>query len=283
MAARQLKEAIAQSAQSNPSESVAGVAAKAKEAATVSVAVFARLKPTEKGESRGEIKVRRQEKGSGKIVAVRNLEFGLENVFEEGESQGVIYEVAGKERVNDVLGGRNTTILAYGQTGSGKTHTMFGPQAVLDNFMGCDAGARGIVPRSCLHIFEALAAESSGRKVRCTYIEVYNDRLNDLLGGGTDLKMLESSDGVAIAGVQEEEVGTTQEVMMPRPHLLHSARLQPKRAPSSLSRRAASCAAKVMDLLARGNGRRVVAAMKMNARSSRGHAILSVQARGSRM
>ena len=130
---------------------------------------------------------------------------------------------------------------------------MFGPESVLKDFMGCDPGQRGIVPRACLHIFETLGKETreTPRKVRCTYIEVYNDRLNDLLGGGTDLKMLESSrEGPQIAGVVEEEVSTTQGVM---------------------------------DLLVRGNGRRVVAAMKMNARSSRGHAILSVQARGSRM
>ena len=112
--------------------------------------------------------------------------------------------------------------------------------------MGCDPEQRGIVPRACLHIFESLAKETRAtpRFVRCMYIEVYNDRLNDLLGGGTDLKMLESSDGVTIAGVREEAATTTQEVM---------------------------------ELLVRGNSRRVVAAMKMNARSSRGHAILSVQ------
>ena len=80
---------------------------------------------------------------------------------------------------------------------------------------------------------------------RAHLTKVYNDRLNDLLGGGTDLKMLESAnDGVQIAGVEEAEVKTTKDVM---------------------------------ELLVKGNSRRVVAAMKMNDRSSRGHAILSVQ------
>lgn len=68
--------------------------------------------------------------------------------------------------------------------------------------------------------------------VRCTYIEVYNDRLIDLLGECNDLKMLESMEGVMVAGVEEVVVGSTEAVMQ---------------------------------LLVKGNGKRVVAAMKMCA------------------
>jgi len=241
MAAKQLKEAMSAKAKEIDVASLP----MPKEAASQSVAVYARLKPVEKGEARGDIKVR-SNGAQGNVIAVRNLEFALESVFEENDGQDLVFLNAGKERVKDVLGGRNATILAYGQTGSGKTHTMFGPQSVLADFMACDPAQRGIVPRACLQIFDSLSAEKREvpRVVRCTYIEVYNDRLHDLLGGCNDLKMMEGTEGVTIGGVTEEEVTTTQGVM---------------------------------ELLVRGNGRRVVAAMKMNARSSRGHAILSVQ------
>jgi len=244
-----LKDAVSKMVDSNADKTLAGVAAKAKRTATQSVIVCARLKPPDKGEIRGEIKARyrRNEDGTdGRLVSVKNLEFALESVFDEDETQDGIYRTSGNDRIEDVLGGRNATILAYGQTGSGKTHTMFGPEEVLSDFMGSDQQQWGIVPRACLHIFQSLAEGTctTPRTVRCTYIEVYNDRLNDLLGGGTDLRMLESREGVAIAGVKEEVVSDTKQVM---------------------------------SLLVRGNQRRVVAAMKMNARSSRGHAILSVQ------
>lgn len=122
-----LKAAAAKVVESSADKTIAGVAAKAKAAATQSVIVCARLKPVDKGETRGEIKTRyrRNENGTdGKVVTVKNLEFALESVFDEDENQNAIYQAAGKSRVEDVLGGRNATILAYGQTGSGKTHTM---------------------------------------------------------------------------------------------------------------------------------------------------------------
>ena len=84
---------------------------------------------------------------------------------------------------------------------------MFGPDEVIADFESSDAEQHGIVPRACNLLFDSLARANSGVVVQASYLEVYNDRLNDLLGCGTDLKMLESSDGVAIAGVQEEEVG----------------------------------------------------------------------------
>ena len=128
---RQLKDALTKAKEpaAPTTLAAAAVAVKAniKEAATQSVAVYARLKPTEKGESRGEIKVRRQksEKGTDEqVVTIKNLEFALECVFEEDESQLGIYSFAGKERVEDVLGGKNATILAYGQTGSGARHAI---------------------------------------------------------------------------------------------------------------------------------------------------------------
>ena len=136
--------------------------------------------------------------------------------------------------------------MAYGQTGSGKTHTMMGPDEVLSDFMSSDAKLHGIVPRASDHIMEGLrhASEESSFIVQCSYLEVYNNNLNDLIGGKQNLPMRERpGSGVVVEGLAYETVTSSRQEM---------------------------------DALASGNSRRVVAAMKMNARSSRGHAIFTI-------
>ena len=62
--------------------------------------------------------------------------------------------------------GYNVSLLAYGQTGSGKSHTMFGRK-----------NCRGVVPRFC----EALFEEGEGLSVAASMLEIYNEKLRDLL------------------------------------------------------------------------------------------------------
>ena len=151
-----------------------------------------------------------------------------------------MYETFAQERVAAVLDGYNSTVLAYGQTGSGKTHTMFGPDEVITHFLSCDPSLHGIVPRACEQLFQGLQKAAAGgatTTVRCSYIEVYNDRLHDLLGGAQGLALREGPEGVTVEGLHHEDV---------------------------------SSSAQVIATLSRGNSKRVVAAMKMNERSSRG-------------
>ena len=68
--------------------------------------------------------------------------------------------------------GYNSCIFCYGQTGSGKTFTMHGTRKTNP----------GIVPLSIDNIF--LIIQKSHNKeflVRCSYIEIYNESINDLL------------------------------------------------------------------------------------------------------
>ena len=122
----------------------------------------------------------------------------------------------------------------------------FGPDEVLTDFMGCDPALHGIVPRASDHLFDGLAHSSSDSSfiVQCSYLEVYNNTLNDLLGGKQNLPMREKPGaGTVVEGLSYELVASSREVMA---------------------------------ALARGNSKRVVAAMKMNPRSSRGHAIFTL-------
>eukprot|EP00742_Colponemidia_sp_Colp-10_P016466 GILJ01018870.1.p1 GENE.GILJ01018870.1~~GILJ01018870.1.p1 ORF type:complete len:724 (-),score=67.92 GILJ01018870.1:43-1926(-) len=89
-----------------------------------------------------------------------------------------------------VLGGYNCAIFTYGQTGAGKTYTMQGPTLpvpdALDN-TGSQHESKGIVPRAIDSIFaKMMSGEGSEDRyvktnVYCSYIQIYNEQIYDLL------------------------------------------------------------------------------------------------------
>ena len=210
-----------------------------------SVGVFARFRPGADAPRDKSIVVRKRF-GTQQDVQVRNPEFTLDYIFDTDASQDEVYEIVAEQRVARVVQGYNVCLLAYGQTGSGKTHTIYGPDKVLDDWEGSNSDNIGLAPRAVRDFFEDLAkrpAESSFI-VSVSYTEVYNDNVNDLLSGRKNLPLRETSEQrVKVDGLSSEVVTSPQEVM--------------------------AC-------LARGNASRVTAAMKMNARSSRSHAIFSL-------
>lgn len=99
----------------------------------------------------------------------------------------------------NTLNGFNCTIFAYGQTGSGKTYTMFGPnweEAVRAQMFSKNAGAgagvaastlfgdqasHGVIPRAIERLFVELRRMGANYTVYCSFLQVYNERLYDLL------------------------------------------------------------------------------------------------------
>lgn len=76
--------------------------------------------------------------------------------------------------VQSAFDGYNVCICAYGQTGSGKTHTIIG-----------DDTQPGLAPRTFERIFQ-LAIDHQTQfdvHVSCSMLELYNDKLIDLLRG----------------------------------------------------------------------------------------------------
>ena len=133
-----------------------------------------------------------------------------------------------------------------GLQGSGKTHTMFGPDEVISDYASCDPAHYGIVPRAADHLFTGLEASDSESQfiVQCAYLEVYNNKLNDVLANQQNLAIREyKGKGLCVEGLTHEMVSSSEEVM---------------------------------DVISRGNRNRVTAAMAMNPRSSRGHGILTI-------
>ena len=128
------------------------------------------------------------------IDGKRNFEF--ENVFGPNATTEEIYELLGETVVIKCMEGFNGCIFCYGQTGSGKTFTMYGNQQ-----------SPGIVPLSVESIF-AFIQETPDREflISCSYIEVYNESINDLLNpNGENLVIQEDKkNGLIINGLTEE-------------------------------------------------------------------------------
>ena len=122
--------------------------------------------------------------------AVSRRAYTFDRVHSPASSNADVYDACAKRVVSMALGGVNGCVMAYGPTGSGKTHTM----------LGTDSDP-GVVPRAVHDIFEhaerEAASGSSEFLIRVSYMEVYNEEVNDLLAeppGGA------SSDAVGDGG-----------------------------------------------------------------------------------
>ncbi|CDS10964.1 hypothetical protein LRAMOSA03229 [Lichtheimia ramosa] len=87
--------------------------------------------------------------------------------------QQMVYNDLGEDLLNHAFDGYNCCIFAYGQTGAGKSYSMMG--------YGEDYG---IIPRTCSELFERINRNDDPNlkyHVEVTYIEIYNEKVRDLL------------------------------------------------------------------------------------------------------
>ena len=198
-----------------------------------------------------------------------------DKVLNEHISQAEVYETIAP-RVRAVLSGVNSTIFAYGQTGSGKTYTMLGKDLESEMVKGkpiseTDTDDWGVIPRAIVDVFTCLndslgggevsAANSGGMGkeahdmaavVHCSYMQIYNNQLFDLLADpsrSNNLKIRESvgpkskKSEIFVQGLSEYRVSSASDVLL---------------------------------LLQHGSRNRAVRATQYNEQSSRSHAILQM-------
>ena len=141
--------------------------------------------------------------------------FSLQKVYSEDTQQEDLFAGVGVPAVKEVLEGYNGTIFAYGQTGSGKTHTILGPPTV-DGACDLTGVDRGIVPRVAEKLFAEIEAAPVTQKfsVSLSFIEVYMERLRDLLQSGEPLILREDTAAKAFyaEGARWQKVSTLGEV-----------------------------------------------------------------------
>ena len=101
--------------------------------------------------------------------------FQFDYVYPMETTQRQIYDEVAFPIVDSIFQGYNGTIFAYGQTGCGKTFTMMG---IVDN-----PDLKGIIPNAFSHIFGFIKTEGESKKflVRCSFVEIYNEEVRDLL------------------------------------------------------------------------------------------------------
>lgn len=85
--------------------------------------------------------------------------------------------------LDKAMNGYNTTIMVYGVTGAGKTHTIFGNLA-------SSGEEEGLLQQSVRRVLEGDDTEIS-----VSYLEIYNENVNDLLNSNHALTIMEDGDG----------------------------------------------------------------------------------------
>lgn len=145
----------------------------------------------------------------------------------------------GKPLLDNAFQGYNNCIFAYGQTGSGKSYSMMG--------YGEEAG---VIPKICRNMFERIEEMQHDKTLSCTvevsYLEIYNERVRDLLNPSTkgNLRVREHpSTGPYVEDLAKLVVRSFSEIE---------------------------------NLMDEGNKARTVAATNMNETSSRSHAVFTL-------
>ncbi|KAI9706699.1 MAG: kinesin motor protein cin8 [Candelina mexicana] len=179
--------------------------------------------------------------------ALSNKTYNFDKVFSSAADQAMIFDDVVTPILDEVLAGYNCTIFAYGQTGTGKTYTMSGDMS--DN-QGLLSESAGIIPRVLQSLFSKLEVDDAESSVKCSFIELYNEELRDLLSVEENAKLKIFEDGnrkghsaTLVQGMEESHIKT---------------------------------AGAGIKLLQNGSYRRQVAATKCNDLSSRSHTVFTV-------
>ena len=179
-----------------------------------------------------------EEKSSLGNVSRKNYAFDFDRVFApEVQNEEVFGEIS--QLVQSALDGYNVCIFCYGQTGSGKTYTM--------------SSQDGMIPRATRMIYDTvskLEEKSWAYSMEGSFIEVYNEELNDLLTSNNNADQAKAKK----LEIRHDEARKQTTVLNCRSVRLDSPEV-------------------VQTMLDEAQNNRSVAATKANERSSRSHSV----------
>jgi hypothetical protein len=176
---------------------------------------------------------------TNQVVLRPSREFAFDSVLPEETTQKDVYETT-SSAIDRCFEGINATILAYGSTGSGKTYTMgmFGEERKRSD--------EGIVPRALRRLFERKKEKNLQCRVTLSFLEIHKEKVIDLLSNEKkqQLTIREDDKGrICVVGSKREACDTIEQAT---------------------------------SILNEGCLRRVSASTKLNNRSSRSHAVLTI-------
>ena len=171
-----------------------------------------------------------------RINKSREHRFAFDLAFDELSDQNTVAIRSTEGIIDGICRGVNACVFTYGATGAGKTFTMLGSES--------EPGLMSLTLQDLFSKLNELKGEKEV-KVKCSFVEVYNENIRDLLGEGRDLDLREDPvKGMCVAGVNEiGNIGKVDDIM---------------------------------DLLQRGNRNRSTEPTAANVTSSRSHAVLQV-------
>ncbi|KAK2043422.1 kinesin motor domain-containing protein [Colletotrichum somersetense] len=222
----------------------------------MSVRVVARIRPLLDKELDKDTIVRADSTEEGKpatLVKIPNpkneseeFSFAFNSVYDQTTTQDELFTSEVAPHIKALFQGLDVTIFAYGVTGTGKTHTMRGGLKLAD---------RGVIPRLLSGVYrrgKKITKDTGGQTtvdVALSYYEIYNDKVFDLF----EPPEKRQPSGLPL----REKDGKTMVV--------------------GLSERACEDLQDFSRLYIEANNNRVTAATKLNAHSSRSHAIMRVK------
>ncbi|KAF2746929.1 kinesin family protein-like protein [Sporormia fimetaria CBS 119925] len=223
----------------------------------MSVRVVARIRPLLKNELDKDTIVTTDEADSGKAIPTvlripnpkneaESFRFQFNAVYDQDATQQQIFDSEVSSTVKHLFKGFDTCVFAYGVTGTGKTHTMRGGKSLAD---------RGVIPRLLSNIYRRsrkIEKDSGGAtqvEVSMSYYEIYCDRVYDLFEAPekrtpSGLPIRDNGGKTVVVGLSEKPCSTLKEFEQ---------------------------------LYDQANINRSTSATKLNAHSSRSHAILCVK------
>ncbi|MCJ1249425.1 hypothetical protein MMC30_006649 [Trapelia coarctata] len=175
-----------------------------------------------------------------------DFSFQFNSVYGQDAMQQDIFDGEVAPTIKHLFNSFDVTLFAYGVTGTGKTHTMRGGKSLVD---------RGVIPRLLSGIYRRsrkIEKDSKGAttvEVSMSYYEIYNDRVFDLFEApeqrtNTGLQLRDNGGKTVVVGLTERPCESLKEFE------------------------------KLYD---QANVNRSTSATKLNAHSSRSHAILCVK------
>ncbi|RLN05363.1 kinesin-1-like protein PSS1 isoform X2 [Panicum miliaceum] len=136
--------------------------------------------------------------------------FSFDKVFYEDAQQSDVYDFLAVPIVSDAINGINGTIITYGQTGAGKTYSMEGP-----SILHCNEQKTGLVQRVVDELFVCLRSSASTWTVKLSMVEIYLEKVRDLLDLSKDnLQIKESkTQGIYISGATEISIVNSSDAL----------------------------------------------------------------------
>ncbi|KAK2978832.1 hypothetical protein RJ640_030643 [Escallonia rubra] len=125
----------------------------------------------------------------------KERQYSFDYAFGPDSANSDVYKRSISSTIGGVIQGLNATVFAYGSTGSGKTYTMVGTQ-----------DDPGLMVLSLHTIFDLIKKDASSDdfEVTCSYLEVYNEVIYDLLEKSSGhLELREDPEkGIVVAGLR---------------------------------------------------------------------------------